>query len=346
MLVSWEKFIADWNNRATQGEASAEFISGMVNKYGLLKEDTYQSGMRQLWDEAQNEESSDEQFTVGWMLYIGIAFKRSRAMGEVWYRKAAEKDHCWGLWKLGCLHVGKDRYEMAFECYEEASQLGCARALVGMASLYHDGTGVPRDNQRAFDLLCLAREKGDALASTYLGITFQSGDLDCIRDMDIAIPYLLEGAEKDEPEALSRLAKIYQDGDGVEPDPKKALWYHQAAAKCEVVTSLHMIAKSTWEGRPGLKKDIQKAISLYEIAAFKKGDWLTHSFLAEMYLVGVEGEVEVDKRKGYSYAFVGTEGRQEKSALLLVHAYEDGDVLPQDEAKRAQFENLWNNYKS
>ena len=132
----------------------------------------------------------------------------------------------------GSLEHGMQMLEQGntLDAYVEFSKLakqGDVDAQTILGEMYLDGIGVKQDTKKAYDWLSKAAKSGDKEAQYLLGF-------------------------------------MYENGIGVKVDIVKAVnWYEKAANKGDIMAmyNLAFIYKS---GAKGVKKDINKAISLLE----------------------------------------------------------------------------------
>ncbi len=70
----------------------------------------------------------------------------------------------------------------------------------------------------------------------------------------------------DDIESILKLAKIYENGEGVDKDINQAIDYYKRAAHLDDIESILKLAKICENGE-GVDKDIKKAIDYYKKAA-------------------------------------------------------------------------------
>ena len=140
-------------------------------------------------------------FELGRAYELGMGVPVLEKEAAHWMRRAAERDVCDGLIRMGqFLLAGKGVErddEAACACFSRAMELGDVRGVYRMALCYLDGTGVLRDAGYAVECLQRAAKQGYA-------------------------------------PALYRLAILHRDGVGVDRDPRAALRYLYAACQCPV----------------------------------------------------------------------------------------------------------------
>jgi TPR repeat protein len=122
------------------------------------------------------------------------------ASNFTWYQSKAQDGKPDSLFNLGyCFQcrIGTDsNNEKAVELYNQASELGFARAQCSLGNFYASGRGVPKDINRAIELYRKAVEQGYADAQYNLGYYYQHG----------------EGVPKDLKRALELFSKAAKQG--------------------------------------------------------------------------------------------------------------------------------------
>lgn len=86
-------------------------------------------------------------------------------------------------------------------------------------------------------------------------------------DPQQAVGLLTRAAQANSPEAQFELAKLYEQGIGVEPDPARALALYQQAAAQDFADAINDLGFLTYQGGLGLTADPQAALKLFERAA-------------------------------------------------------------------------------
>lgn len=82
-----------------------------------------------------------------------------------------------------------------------------------------------------------------------------------------AVELLTRAAEANSPEAQFELAKLYEQGIGVDPDPARALALYRQAAAQDYADAINDLGFLTYQGGLGLTPDPQAALKLFERAA-------------------------------------------------------------------------------
>ncbi|NBZ88808.1 caspase family protein [Stagnihabitans tardus] len=109
-------------------------------------------------------------------------------------------------------------------------------------------------------------EEGDPRSMLGLAYIAQNPN-DSRYDPKLALDYMTRAAAAGEAEAEFELAKIYEQGLGVPPDPKRALELYQAAADQGFADALNDLGFLYFQGGLGLVPDQAKGIEYFQKAA-------------------------------------------------------------------------------
>ncbi|MDQ6988986.1 MAG: tetratricopeptide repeat protein [Mariprofundaceae bacterium] len=190
--------------------------------------------------------------------------------------------------QLGGFAYQEKRYEDAFNWYQHAANQGLSEGQFRLSELYQRGWGVEKDEQQAVHWLALAAKQGLAKAEYDYAIRLEHGRGIRTANAKTLAQWFKKSALQQHPEAMLKLAKLYEAGLGVEKSDSKALmWALKAEAKnAPNATTVHQLiiknnlykAKegdasaqyllATWfeDGR-GVSKDQNKALRWYQKAA-------------------------------------------------------------------------------
>ncbi len=250
-----------------------------------------------------------------------------------------------------------DDFERAAAQYRAAAESGHPKALVAYGRLYSKGQGVERDPVRAAALFEDAYSKSSPLkgkAALELGLLLlhggngPSGQLPA--DEPRAKSLLLEALDRGERRAATSLARIYDRGIGVEPDPEKAITYYLEASPDDAYAArdLARLLKKHGGSEQDIAKAAERAIGQFELRA-KAGDKKLWVQLADIYsrdeIVDADPDRVLDylqhvadptdtamqRRLARIYSRVGA--RQKRNRMLRLAA-DDGDVWAQTQLAR------------
>ena len=131
-------------------------------------------------------------------------------------------------------------YLMAAKYLRLSIKKGNITAKAALGVLYLSGSGVPQDNNKAWNLFTEAAIKGDAHGYLGLGVCSLRG-LGTTQNFDNAVEYLSLAADKNVKEAQALLGLCYFKGYGVAQDYGKAYELLQHAANAGEPTAIKML---------------------------------------------------------------------------------------------------------
>lgn len=135
--------------------------------------------------------------------------------------------------QLGLLYRHLGKFEKAMEHFQQAAEGGLPHAMYNMATSYRPGFGIERNVAKERYWLEKAAENGLIDALFPLAESYRYHNTDGISiDYPKAVYWYEKTAESvsgDAEEALLRLAHMYETGEGVEKDVKKAQAYYEQA---------------------------------------------------------------------------------------------------------------------
>ena len=248
-------------------------------------------------------------------------------------------------------------YEKAADHYEAAAASGHPKALVAYGRLFTKGQGVERDPVRASAFFEDAYGKSSSSkgrAALELGLLLlyggngPSGTL--APDEARAKSLLQDALSRGEQRAATSLARIYDRGIGVEPDPEKAIAYYREASPNDAYAARDLARLLKKQG--GSQQDIAtaagRAIDQFELRA-KAGDKKLWLQLADIYSRGAIVDADPDRVFEYLQHVddptdIGTQkwlariysrvGERQKRNRMLRLAADGGDVWAQTQLAR------------
>lgn len=178
--------------------------------------------------------------------------------------------------------VSKDE-QKAMTWYRRASEKGSATAQVSIASMYLNGIGVSRNLQQVEAWVRMAAEQGHARAQATLGVMLANGE-GVAKNEQQAVTWLRKSAEQGFAKAQSALGAMYLTGRGLSKDDQQAVTWFRKAAEQEDAFGQHSLAYMYLNGR-GVPKDVQQAFNWYFKAAVQ-GDAGAQNDLGVSYSTG------------------------------------------------------------
>ncbi|MFP4177745.1 MAG: tetratricopeptide repeat protein [Acholeplasmataceae bacterium] len=214
-----------------------------------------------------------------------------------YYEKAAEQGHPYAEYALATIYHERQDWTKAVRYYERAAKQNYDRAAFALAMHYREHE--PKKPDKAYAWFLSAAKQGHREAEYYAGLYNQLGRgttknirqavfwyeraalkkeknalyhlaLILMNDQkkpDSYIRRLLEqAAVLEHPHAQYNLAVMYQKGDGVEQDLRKAFLWYQKAAEADLDIAQYNLGMLYLQGL-GTEKDVKKARIFLEKAA-------------------------------------------------------------------------------
>lgn len=222
---------------ASSGNSSAEFSVGARYLQGINIAKDLEKGIYWL-KKASEGENSDACY------YLGKYIEKNPAPGfdsQALITKAADLGHPLAQNDLARKYLDgtlPKNPEMALKLYMDAGNNGYWIATRHAAEMFYNGTEIPRDMCKAFELYCKASDAGDPESCLMVAKMYETG-VGTEKNIDEAVRlYALLAINYTKPgknfcnEAAYRLGSIFENGLGVQIDMEDALyWYSRAADK-------------------------------------------------------------------------------------------------------------------
>lgn len=151
------------------------------------------------------------------------------------------------------------------------SSVNDAAAQYQRARAYLRGEGVPKDPQKAFELMKAAADQGHAEAIGGLGYFYSVG-VAVAKDEKQAIEWFRKGAEKGSAKAQFNLGKVLLDDKAAatedsEKNRSEGLQWIQKAADQKLTEAALFYGEFLYFGDQGIEKDYDRAAHYFKIAA-------------------------------------------------------------------------------
>lgn len=232
----------------------------------------------------------------------------------------------------------KTDMEKAIYYYTLAAEKGNINALSRLKYCYENADGAEKDTEETVQYYTPAAEKENADAQVPIEENNKKRE-DTERNKETAVQEHTPAGGQQVPDeqldvdTLLDLGKRYKDGDGVEKDMKKALYYYTMVAKKGDVTALSWIGYFCENG-DGMEKDIERAVYYYNMAA-GNGNTFAQYRLGYCYENGKGAEKDTEKAV-YYYTMAAEQGHV-KSRYRLGYIYENGKGVEKDMKKAAHY---------
>lgn len=245
------------------------------------------------------------------------------------FKKSAEDNYAPAIRNLGeCYLFGegveKD-IEKALEYFKHAFMLGDNKAGVQLSIIYFLGEHVEKDLSRSFQYLSDAAKSGDPDALFYMGQYYYS-----LHDYTSAFPWFQKAAESGNIDAEYSLGISYLFGKGTEVDINKAISYFIQSAEKKHPKACHILATLYLNGWNSIAKDetlglkyLQKAVTLGVDAAIEQyGELL------------IEGKlVPKNVESGIKFLTYAADHGSDRAKLCLAELYLNGEETEENPEK-------------
>jgi TPR repeat protein len=166
-----------------------------------------------------------------------------------------EKDYTKGL-----NHYKSKRYAQALKCLIKNANKEHCKTLNLLGKMHQHGYGVLPDGQKALEYYTMSLELEDSEAQYILGIWSFRGMYVPLNDQK-AVVLLIKSALQEHAKAQYQLGDMYEKGDGVLQDIRKAIkWFTMGSEHCD--NARHHLGDMYYYGR-GVPREYMKAFSLY-----------------------------------------------------------------------------------
>jgi len=171
-------------------------------------------------------------------------------------------------------------YKTALMIFGPLAAKNDAAAQTGLAAMYYDGLGVPKDEKKAVALAQRTAKRDHAVAQFILYDAYQYGRGGLTKDEDKAFDWLQTSAENGYPQAQITIARMFFE----KKDYYRSFNWAQIATKRNVANAMTLLGNHYALG-VGVAQDNAQAFQWYKRAA-EFGDAEGQYWLAEMYFTG------------------------------------------------------------
>lgn len=227
------------------------------------------------------------------VLYMLKAKEQRKDFTEAmkWYNKAAELGDCDSMFMIGVMYANgqgvSTNLNSAKSWWDKAVEYEHPKAMFFSGQMYESGDGgTPVDRARAAELYLKACNAGDIREAGKRAIALrveleklaENGSASAQFSLGVMNKYYLEqagtgarylqmAADQNHPEALRVLGTLYETGDGVIVDERKAGEFYLRAAELGDKIGMFNMGVCMQDGTGGFTKDIDEAIRWFRRAA-------------------------------------------------------------------------------
>jgi len=238
--------LLNWQPRAEQGDATAQYGLGRLYFFGLGVQPDFKQAVfwfRKAAD--QNNPYAERRLALAYSLGDDDAAPDPE-QANIWFQKAiaglskaAEDGDVMAQYLLGGMYSQGEGtepdvvkanfwFQKAIDGFRESAAQGTGSAQYWLGEMYLGGQGVSRDVDQAIIWLSKAAEQGDLDAQRGLGEIYTYAQYNH-RDSELAIKWLTKAAEQGDPWAQKRLSAAYAERAHPTDASASAYWYRRAA---------------------------------------------------------------------------------------------------------------------
>ena len=252
--------------RLQQNEEVVFYITNTIKDYCIKKSESF------------NEQAL---FFVGVLYFWGVCLKNDNEKAEMYWERAALKNHVLAQLLLGMLYTEKNDYFKAITWFKKSAVQGLAESQMAFGICYLYGTGVEKNDENAYYWFKKSAEQGYDVAQLKLGDCYRTGI----------------GVEKDYEQAASWYRKAVEQGN------------EEANNRIdELKNEINCIGDN----------NINDYIKLNNLA--KRGDTLAQSSLGDYYYKGIGVDKDYDQA-AYWYRKAAEQGNKEAQFGLGICCY-------------------------
>ncbi|UTS87806.1 caspase family protein [Rhizobium anhuiense] len=206
------------------------------------------------------------------------------------------------VYQLGRAQLANRDTKTAFTTITKAMDAGHVRAIQHLSSMYEIGASVPRNVDKAAEIVQVAAKKGDPYALHSFGNALYYGR-GIKADQQQGLRMMLQAADLGHTYAMNALGYIFLNGVNVPADPERGIRFYEAGVERNDIYSENNLALVYRFGK-GVPQDLAKAHDLFMRAA-EGGQPYAPTNLGRMYRDGIG--VAPDKAAAVKWLEMGAE---------------------------------------
>lgn len=232
----------EWLNKGVQSNSTTSMLT-LAQIYLCSPDDSLYKDLRnpskgiELLEKAGTHGEGEAYTVLGQQYFTGINVNKDDKKSFECYKKAYELKSPMGTNNLGAYYFRgtgctKD-IKKAISLWKEAVKLGCGFAAKNLYQYYRFGsnTGISEnlDREQAKYYLLQGAKLNDPVACVILSYQYYPGGDLFETNPEQAFAYAMRAAEADNADGCQRVAEMYDQGIGVQRNPKEAERYRQKA---------------------------------------------------------------------------------------------------------------------
>ncbi|KAJ3443245.1 sel1-repeat-containing protein ybeq [Anaeramoeba flamelloides] len=227
----------------------------------------------------------------GTFLYEGIEVEQNYTTAFEYFSKGAKLNDPMSIYHLGEFYnlglVVEQNHNKAFHYFSLSSELNCAKALNRMGEYYFYGIATKKNVIKACNYWLQSEELGNTASENNLKYCFRDDPKKYKEDIDL----LIEEAEKNNIIAINTLGFLYEFGNGVEENGKKAFQYYTKSGELNNPIGIRKVGVSYYRGI-GCIKNYDRCFE-YNMKSAKLGNSCAYNNLGIFYKCGQGCDVDL-----------------------------------------------------
>ncbi|GET02861.1 kinase-like domain-containing protein [Rhizophagus clarus] len=302
-----------------------------------------------------SQKVSDAQYQLGNCYHNGVGTNKNKIQAKFWYERAASdgnivakdilKKHYnkqanenmlqmisfkkmkqFGLNYYGTI-LTKKHNTKGVHYIQKAAESGYKIAQYKLGNVYKEGEDTEKDERKAFEYYKKSAEQGHVNAKFQLGYCYDKGigtDINKIKAFE-----LYEAAKEKNSDAQNYLGSLYENGQGIEKNPKEAFQCYKKAAEKKNKIAQYNLGRS-YELGIGIKRDDKQAFNIYKELANE--GYLDAIFkLGNCYNKGIG--TDINKRTALELYEKAAMKDNTEAQICLGTLYENGQGIDKDPKK-------------
>jgi len=324
--------VETFKKEAKGGDEAAIFALGALLQEGRTK--LISGSPEDYFTAAAKKDYAPAQFNLARMLVVD---PERVSEGVSWMEKAAENGSRKGMLFCAVSSLeGASGFEKdpaaALKWLTKADEAGVPEAKLYLGRMYQAGFGVEKDVEKAKALVSEAADTGLDDALHYLASSYLSGGLG-EKSSEKALELFRKGAGQEDGRIFQlALGGLYENGQGVEKDYSKALFWYDKAVSSGDAAAYNKLGFFHERGM-GVPADEAKALEFYKRGA-EAGVAVSMYNVAQMHDSG-KGMAAPDQPEAARWLYKAANTGMGRAQLELANRYLSGNGLMEDKIAAA-----------
>ena len=195
---------------------------------------------------------------LGYYYEKGIGCDKDLVKARQYYELAAMHGDVKAKYNIGLFYYHNKQFPQAFNIVKDAATSNHGKAILLLAYFYEHAVGTKQDFNLAFECYNRALELGESGIYHHLGYLSYYG-YGVRKDLDAAFDYFYKGAEEKEKECYYYLGVMYAKGESVKKDHSQAFYWYMEGAKTGDIKAMYNVS-IYYENGVYVPKDEEKAL--------------------------------------------------------------------------------------